>query len=393
MHEDERLKVLLVNDHLGYEGRILHGVARLFLHWAPGLEETGCSVTVCVLRGRDALARRFEERGIDIRFLGRARFDPLTAWDLVRLVREEEVDVIHAQGYGGRNFGRIAGVVTGTPVVSHIHDASSYYPWYQWIADGLLNWADDATLAVSRRVKDNFFTNRNSLGRAEDEVAVLYSCVDVETFCQGTAADAEHVKRELGIEPGGPVVGTVSRLDRHKGNEYLVEAAALLEEERPGVTTVVVGDGPDRGKLEGLAREKGLGERVLFTGFRDDVPRVLSAFDVMVIASVSEGFPLTAVEAMAAGKAIVATDVVEVIEDGVTGLVVPAEDPGALKSAVARLLEDEDLRARLGERAKSRSRGFGVGSYTERLRRIYRGVVSGRSHVGAGDDPIPGDPG
>ena len=128
------LRVLLVNDHLGWD-RQIHGVARLFELWASHLDPKRFSVSVLVLRPENALGAMFKERGIPIRFLGRGRYDPTTLVDLVRIIREERVDVLHLQGYGGSTFGRVAAFLTRTPALVHFHDTTPNYPLVQHVAD------------------------------------------------------------------------------------------------------------------------------------------------------------------------------------------------------------------------------------------------------------------
>lgn len=149
----------------------------------------------------------------------------------------------------------------------------------------------------------------------------------------------------------GPVVGSVGRLARQKGFDVLIDALALL----PGVTAVVVGDGEERASLERQAHEIGVSDRFRVTGWTDRVESFLGGFDVFVLPSRFEGFPLVALEAMQAGLAIVATDVgsvAEAVANEETGLLVGSEDPASLAAAIQRLIDDSVLRRRLGERGR-----------------------------------------
>jgi glycosyltransferase involved in cell wall biosynthesis len=149
----------------------------------------------------------------------------------------------------------------------------------------------------------------------------------------------------------GPVVGSLGRLDPQKGYDVLIEALASL----PDTTAVLVGDGPARDDLEGLARDRGVGDRVLFTGWSSEPRRYLSGFDVFVLPSRYEGFPLSIIEAMLAGLPVVATDVgsvSECVRNGEAGVLVPPDDHAALVEALARLLGDQVVRARLGARGR-----------------------------------------
>jgi glycosyltransferase involved in cell wall biosynthesis len=149
----------------------------------------------------------------------------------------------------------------------------------------------------------------------------------------------------------GPVVGSVGRLDRQKGFDVLIDALALLE----GVTGVVVGEGAERAALMRRAEEAGVADRLILTGWISTVANLLRGFDLFVLASRNEGLPLVVLEAMEAGLAVVATDVggvAEAVAAEETGLLVPPEDPPALAAAIRRLLDDQELRRRMGRRGR-----------------------------------------
>jgi glycosyltransferase involved in cell wall biosynthesis len=152
----------------------------------------------------------------------------------------------------------------------------------------------------------------------------------------------------------GVVLGSIGRLDEQKGYELLVDALADL----PGASAVIVGDGPEREALESRASETGVADRLELAGWSDDARSYLPAFDVFVLPSRYEGFPLAIVEAMLAGLPVVAADVgsiPEAVVDGETGLVVPPDDVPALTAALRRMIDDPALRARCGEAGRLRA--------------------------------------
>jgi glycosyltransferase involved in cell wall biosynthesis len=166
---------------------------------------------------------------------------------------------------------------------------------------------------------------------------------------------------------------------------YFLEAAAVLAERFPDVYFVVVGDGAIKPELEEQARRLGLGRRIAFTGFRNDVPEWMSEAAVSVLPSLSEGTSNTLLESMAAGIPVVATRVggnPEVIEDGVSGLLVPPRDSAALAAATARLLEDGDLAARLGDAGMRRVRElFSIEGSVHETEHLYQRLVAAKAHV------------
>jgi glycosyltransferase involved in cell wall biosynthesis len=173
----------------------------------------------------------------------------------------------------------------------------------------------------------------------------------------------------------GPILGSLGRLDRQKGHDVLLRALAELPEAR----LVLVGDGPERAALEELALELGLGERVLFAGWQEEPRRWLTAFDAFVLPSRFEGFPLAVVEALLARVPVVASDVgsvAEAVREGETGLLVPAEDERALAAALRRLLGDEALRRRLGERGRELAlESFTAAAMARSFERLYEEIL------------------
>ena len=154
-----------------------------------------------------------------------------------------------------------------------------------------------------------------------------------------------------------PLVTVLSRLRQLKGIEYFLEAAAIVAPRFPRARFLIVGDGPYRRKLEQFAARLGLGHRLTFMGFRLDIPSLLSEITISVLPSLSEGLPNALLESMAAGVPVVATRVggtPELIEDGISGLLVPPRDPRALAGAVALLLANPELAENMGAAARQR---------------------------------------
>lgn len=177
----------------------------------------------------------------------------------------------------------------------------------------------------------------------------------------------------------GPTIGSLGRLTDQKGFDALVRALPAL----PGATLVLVGDGPERAPLEALARELGVAERLVVTGWIPDARRYLPTFDVFALPSLWEGMPLSILEAMHAGVPVVANDVgsvAEAVADGETGFVVVPGDEAALHERLARLLGDEQLRRQLGERGRTlAAERFTAEAMARRYEALYADVLAGRT--------------
>ena len=383
MRPDGRLGVVALVD------RLVHGGAeRLAAEIATRLDPERFASTLCVSRWSDsahATARDLPERlraaadTAGVQFLGltrRGTWD-LAAWrPLVRLLRSGDVQVIHGHMFGSNVWAVVLGRSAGVPVViAHEH-----------------SWA-----FTGNRLRK--LVDRHVIGRGSD---VLIACsqadrrrmIEIERIAErnvlfvpnGIVARSptpgRSVRRELGIAPGAPVVGSVGALRAEKRFDVLLRAAAQLLPEWAGLQVVIAGDGAERGALEALAAELGLGRALLLIGGRDDVPDVLEAFDVAVNSSDFEGSPLSVLEYMEAGLPVVATRVggtPDLIDDGVHGLLVPRRDPASLAHAIGALLSDPGRRHALGAAGRQRRREqFDFGVMVERLEDLYERLYAGR---------------
>jgi glycosyltransferase involved in cell wall biosynthesis len=206
-------------------------------------------------------------------------------------------------------------------------------------------------------------------------VKTVYLGVPLDEFSRARpAGEIEAARHELGIQPGECVIGTVTRLHDSKGNSYLVDAAAQVVRQRPQARFFLVGEGPLLADLQAQAQALGLGDRFVFHGFAKDVARVVSTFDLSVFPSLWEGTPLTVFEALAMGKAIVATDadgLLDVLTDGKDALIVPKRDAQALANTIVRSIGDPALRSRLGMEARHTSAQYDIAAFVRKMERLY----------------------
>jgi glycosyltransferase involved in cell wall biosynthesis len=367
------LNILQVCDHLGWEGSRMHGVKRLFSWMIPRFDPARCRVSLVSLRRKDLSEETLEGMGIDITYLQKSRFDPTTLPALLQVIRRKQVDVLHLHGYGATTFGRAAAAVLRLPVVLHEHANLTDTPWFQKVADRLLEPFTDVAIAVSESTARFVVQARLVPPR---KVKVVYLGVPLDEFSRERCGDEIAAARaELGIRPGELVVGTVTRLHDSKGNSYLVDAARTVVDRRPDARFVLVGEGPLRPALEAQARALGLGDRFVFAGFAKDVARVVSAFDISAFPSLWEGTPLTVFEALAMGKAIVATDadgLVDVLSDGRDALIVPTRSAARLADGILTLACDPELRSRLGAAARLTARQYDIATFVRKMERLYQ---------------------
>lgn len=326
----------------------MHGVKRLFGWMIPRFDPARFTVSLVSLRKRDLSEETLDGLGIDITYLEKSRFDPGTLPALMNIIDRKQIDILHLHGYGATTFGRLAGAWRRLPVVLHEHANLTSTPWFQKVADRLLEPFTDVAIAVSESTAE--FVRDARLVRKE-RVKVVYLGAPLEEFgVPRPAAEIEAARAEWGVRPDEFLIGTVTRLHDSKGNDYLIQAARHVIDAQPKARFILFGEGPLQPALEAQAASLGLGDRFIFAGFVKDVGRALWSFDLSVFPSLWEGTPLTVFEAMAAGRPIVSTDadgLVDVLTANVDALIVPKRDARALADAMLRLMADPAERARL----------------------------------------------
>jgi glycosyltransferase involved in cell wall biosynthesis len=366
------LNIVHICDHLGWEGSRMHGVKRLFAWMIPRFDRSRYNVSLISLRRKDLSEDALEQFGVDVTYMGRHKFDPGTFPALLRVLQDKKANVVHMHGYGATTFGRLCAWWMKIPAVLHEHANHTTTPWFQQMADRMLAPHTDLAIAVSESTAA--FTIRARLMPAErTKVVYLGSPLD-EFATPRTADDVAAAKAALGIDPATIAVGTVTRLMPSKGNEYLVAAVPEIVQRHPSARVYVAGEGELRAPLEAQARALGLGPKLVFLGFQRDVAAVLTALDYIVFPSLWEGTPLTAFEALAAGKPIVATDadgLLDILTDRHDALVVPKRNAAALARGVNELIDRPDLAERLGRGARATGAQYDIGSFVRKMERLY----------------------
>jgi glycosyltransferase involved in cell wall biosynthesis len=366
------LNILQVCDHLGWEGSRMHGVKRLFGWMLHRFDPNHFKVALVSLRRKDLSEETLESQGVDVTYLHRSRFDPLTLPALLSVIDRKQIDVLHLHGYGATTFGRMAAAMRGIPAILHEHANLTDTPWFQKVADRLLEPYTDIALAVSRSTAEFVIKARLV---PPSKVKVVYLGVPLDEFGrERDTAEVMEARRDLGIAPDDFAIGTITRLHESKGNDVLIDAAARVVRERPRARFFLVGEGPLLPDLQAQAAALDLGDRFVFAGFRRDAAATLSAFDLSVFPSLWEGTPLTAFEALSMGKPIVATDadgLLDILTPDHDALIVPRRDAGALADKIVRAIDHPDERARLGAAARVTGRQYDIRVFVRKMERLY----------------------
>lgn len=359
----------------------MHGVKRLFAWMMPRFDPSRFQVSLVSLRRRDLSEESLDALGVDITYLAKSRFDPTTLPALLNVIDQKKTDVLHLHGYGATTFGRLAAAWRRLPVVLHEHANLTATPWFQRVADTVLEPYTDVALAVSEStatfVRD---ARRIRPGR----VKVVYLGAPLDEFSQPLPEHQRAATRAgWGVAAEDILIGSVTRLHESKGNMFLVEAARLVLDVRPQARFLVFGEGPLQAGLEARATALGLGDRFRFAGFVKNVPEALWSFDLSVFPSLWEGTPLTVFEALAASRPIVATDadgLAEVLVDGDNATIVPRRDARALADGMIRLIDDPGLRARLAAGGQRAAVDYDINTFVRKMERLYE-VLARESRV------------
>lgn len=361
-----RIRVVTLVDTLYAAG----GAERLAVQITQGLDPERFERTLVATRKRkDApFVDELEAAGVRVLQLERRGKLDVTAWRPL-LAELRRTDVVHAHKFGSNVWAAVFGSLLRVPViVTHEHTWSYVgQPLRRFLDRELIARRSSAFIAVSR----------------DDERKMIeierVRPAKIRFLPNGIpplpAPSGKDVRAELGLRPDAPVLLSVGLLRPQKALEVLVEAAAILRDEFPGVRVLIAGIGPEENKLRARMAALDVEDNVVLLGKRRDVPDLLAIADVCVSSSDFEGSPLAVMEYMAARKPVVATTVggvPDLIEEGVHGFLVPPRDPKALAERAARLLRSPELRAELGANAQARQREeFDLDAMVRRVEALY----------------------
>jgi glycosyltransferase involved in cell wall biosynthesis len=269
---------------------------------------------------------------------------------LIRLFRREGADVVHSHDAYTSVYGTLCARLAGVPGV-----IASRRSWYSPHLQGKILRANRVAYRFAHRVVANSPSVsrlvETETGLPASRIITIPNFLDPESFEPMPPADRRRMLDEIGVPEGAFVVGVVARLSPVKDHATLLRAIASLREQIPGLRCVLVGDGPERPAIEALSESLGIRDIVHLAGERTQPPNLHGLFDVSVLCSTSEAFPNSVLEAMAAARPVIATDVggtPDAVRQGTTGLLVPPSDPSRLADAILRLYNEPAQRSKLG---------------------------------------------
>ncbi|MFC1932966.1 glycosyltransferase [Chloroflexota bacterium] len=374
---DSRVKILWLIKGLGSGG-----AERLLTTSIPYVDRNAFDyeVAYCLPHNND-LVPEFKSANIPVFCLDlKTSLDPRGPYRLFRLLRNRKPQILHIylpySGILGRVIGRLAGV--RDIVYTECSVMEMYHPLTKLL--NLLTYPlGRTTIAVSEEVQRSIMKHRIA-----NRTELLVIPCGVDPNCGSTSGGhTDKTKEALGIPANHKVVGNVAHIRPEKGHEYLVRAAKIVLDRCPDVTFVIVGREYMNGeisRLEELAAGLGIRERVIFTGFRQDVFNIMRIFDLFVLSSLYEGLPLALLEAMFMGKPAVAPEVggiPEVIKDGLTGFLVPPKNPEALAEKIIQILQDHVLHIKMSQNAYHVvQKRFSIQEMVRRVEQVYSTVLN-----------------
>lgn len=271
---------------------------------------------------------------------------------LIHYIRRNAIQVVHSYGLYSNLFTVPAAWLSGARVViASIRDRGDIYSPLQRRLQKAVCRLADCVLVNAEAIRETLIEQ----GYPPDNIVVIRNGVTAQFAAAPRSICG--IREEYGWPGDTPVVVLLSRLNPMKGIEYFLDASALVAAKLPRVRFLIVGDGAIKREMQSHAALRGLADRVVFSGFRTDVPALLPQADLSVLPSLSEGLSNTLLESMGAGVPVIATNVggnSEVIENGVSGLLVASRDSGALAAAMVKVLENASLAAELGGAGRQR---------------------------------------
>lgn len=296
------------------------------------------------------------------------------------LLQREQVDLIHAHEFDANVQGTLAAMMSRVPLVATVHGKN--YFWEKLRRRVAYRWVSRrATMvAVSENLRQFII---EKVGVTPGQVKVLYNGVDALPLYDHVEVDA--CRKELGIPANNQIVGVVGNLYSVKGHKYLIDGIPAVLKQCPGTSFVFAGRGDLETELRQQVHRLGVDAHVHFLGLRQDIPRILSVLDVFVLPSLSEGLSMAILEAMIAGKPVVATEVggnPELVLNGETGVLVPPRDSQALAAGVISILTNSGRASRFGENGRRRAEGqFSLQTMVQSYQTLYDECLKSRARA------------
>lgn len=369
--------------------RILHlisssgflGAENVVLELALYSKHSGLNVTIGVFENSRnpnyELADIAKHRGLEVKiFPCRGRYDGNTVNMIRDYIKSSVINLIHSHNYKSNFFAWIALSKQKSVkwVITNHGRRLGQMLFLYYLVNILIMRRADKVIAVSEEIAFNM----KKQGISKKKITLIHNGIDFEKFININTTD--ELRRTFGFNGTSKVIGTIASLTPEKGHIYLLEAAQQVIDRYPECCFLIVGDGGQRQFLEEKTSHLGLNEKVIFAGSRKDVPEILPMLDAFVLPSLKEGLPMALLEAMAAKIPVIASKVgaiPNIIEDGISGLLIPPENPDAVAEAINTILSDENSAKEMTRRGFQKVRDhFSSKKMAEKYLTVYRELLS-----------------
>ncbi|MFQ6083735.1 MAG: glycosyltransferase family 4 protein [Candidatus Aminicenantia bacterium] len=321
----------------------------------------------------------------DIHFLIRRInpvYDLLAFFSLYRLLIREKPIIVHTHSSKAGFLGRLAAKLAGIPIIIHTPHGHIFFGYFGpfktkifIFLEKIASYITDKIVALTNREKEDHILFKIA---NEDKFVVINSGVEINKFKELPFDEKQNFKRALGIPENSLIVGTVGRLVPVKGPEFLIEAAKYIISKYSDTFFIFTGDGYLKQNLERKAFEIGIKKNIIFLGWRNDVAKIISIYDIFVLPSLNEGMGRVLVEAMAIGKPIVASNVggiPDLVTHGKNGFLVSPKNPEELAKYIQILIEDKEKRESMGQAGKEIALNFSKEIMVEKIAKLYKELL------------------
>jgi glycosyltransferase involved in cell wall biosynthesis len=390
----KRINVLWMIDHVCYDGN-LHGGGRLYWNLLHQFDPDRFRIIPAMLRANDTIRQVFADSPVPVKILDKAKFDPTTLFSFLKLIQEENIQVMHLHCYASSTFGRLTSLLTGVPAIIHDYDTEVYFPYpsYLSIADRLLSPTTQGAIAASPMVKQ-FLIQKRKID--PNKIRMLFHGIPMEKFEPVSPEAIAAVRRSLAVTEETRIVGTFTKLGPQRGTEILLQAVKEVLKGFPNVVFMIVYQvtrlhrlpskayvevtqakiDQEIAALQTLARSLGIENNVQFVEWPQDIDPWIAACDFVVAPFLSDRFSsVYLLEAMAKGKPIIASDLgepKEIIVNGENGYLTASSNVKELEERILELLSPSTELIRLGQNAQNRARlAYSVEHHVQHLQSWY----------------------
>ena len=350
------------------------GAERQLVELVKRIDKKKFNPIVCCLTRGGPLEQELKEIRVEYFILGKKfKFDFSVIFKLITILKQKNIHILHTWMFTSNFFGRVSGIFSRVPII--IASERGVDRWknkFYLLIDWALSCFTDRIICVSKGVR-NFYNRYANISLSK--LITIYGGIELNNRININ----EQKKEEFGFKKGSTVITTIGHLVSYKGIKYMLFAAVKVINNFPGVRFLIVGEGPDENRLKKLVKKLNISQNVIFIGLRRDIRDILSITNIFVLPSLIEGLPNVIIEAMLAGKPVIATNIPgndELVVDQETGLLVHPKDANSLASAIITLLENPEMGKKMGLSGEKRiKKHFSINKTIRKTEELYETLI------------------